>query len=74
MIIYYDFFVGQQVFKCDKIKGKLEGKLGTKTSKSFEIVHVNCKITIKLYVGVAEQINISCTTLYKRLYSIIEQS
>ncbi len=59
--INYDFFVQQWVLKyANTIKGKLANKI----SGPFEIVRIymNATVTIQLWVGVTEQINI-CHTI-----------
>ncbi len=62
--INYDFYVGQCVFKYDQT---IKGKQTLKYSSPYEIVHVhvNGTITIHLWPGVTEQINICCTIPYQ---------
>ncbi len=62
--INYDFYVWQRVLKH---YNTIKGKLAVKTSSPFEIahIHVNSSITIQLWIGVMEQINILCTIPYR---------
>ncbi len=55
--INYIYFVGEQVLKYDQT---IKGKLAVKISCLFEIMHfhVNKNVTIQLWVGVTEKINI----------------
>ncbi len=60
-----DYYVGHCVLEYDQT---IKGKLAAKTSGPFEIVHihVNGIITIQLWPGVTECIDICCTIPYNK--------
>ena len=62
--INYDYRVGQKILKYNN---SIVGKLESKTTGLFEILHVhtNGMVTILLCPGISERINIQRTILYR---------
>ncbi len=62
--INYDYYIGQCILKYDN---SIKGTLAIKTSGPIEIVHVhvNGTVTILLWAGVTEQINICSIIPYR---------